>query len=124
MGSKARDKKAAYSLLGIFEASMLLIYGEDRKKALTRLYSAYKEFSEPSPALVEDSPAYQIVSFKRNPNFTSRNSELSSIKTKLFRAKNTAKTIIIIGLRGIRKTQLVLELFYQIKEIYKSYLVI
>ena len=60
-----KEEDAAYSLLGIFEASMSLIYGEGRKKALTRLYNAYQEFSEPSPTSLEDSPAPWIVPFER-----------------------------------------------------------
>ena len=39
-----REEDAAYSLLGIFDIHMPLIYGEGRKKALVRLY---KEIGEP-----------------------------------------------------------------------------
>jgi hypothetical protein len=38
-----REEDAAYSLLGIFDIHMPLIYGEGRKKALVRLHNAIKE---------------------------------------------------------------------------------
>ena len=47
-----REEDAAYSLLGIFDIHMPLIYGEGRKKALVRLHKEIKEsFKDKSPAL-------------------------------------------------------------------------
>jgi hypothetical protein len=73
-----------------------------------------------SRLIESDSPAHWIVPFERNPDFTGRNFELSSIKTKLFRTENAAKTIAITGLGGIGKMQLALELLHQIKEMHRS----
>jgi hypothetical protein len=41
-----REEDAAYSLLGIFDIHMLLIYGEGRKKALVQLQKQIKESHE------------------------------------------------------------------------------
>jgi hypothetical protein len=47
-----REEDAAYSLLGIFDIHMPLIYGEGRKNALVRLYKEIKEsLKDKSPAL-------------------------------------------------------------------------
>ena len=115
-----KDEDAAYSLLGIFEVSMPLIYGEGRKMALTRLYNAFREFSDPLHPSVEDAAAHWIVPFEKNPDFTGRNLELSNLKRKLFVADGITKTIAITGLGGVGKTQLVLELVYQVKDMHRS----
>lgn len=41
-----RDEDAAYSLLGIFDIHMPLLYGEGRKKAFSRLKKEFKESLE------------------------------------------------------------------------------
>jgi hypothetical protein len=64
-----------------------------------------------------------IISFDRNPNFTSRGTPLTEVKEKLFVEGRTTK-VVITGLRGIGKTQLVLELVYRIRDRYRNYLVI
>ena len=46
-----RGEDIAYSLLGIFDIHMPLLYGEGRKKALVRLYKEIKESSKRSPSL-------------------------------------------------------------------------
>lgn len=46
-----REEDIAYSLLGIFNVSMPLIYGEGREKALTRLYRELRD------SLASDPPA-------------------------------------------------------------------
>jgi hypothetical protein len=58
-----REEDAAYSLLGIFDIHMPLIYGEGRKKALTRLRKEIEESLKnkfacsTTSALLERSPA-------------------------------------------------------------------
>jgi len=64
-----------------------------------------------------------MVLFKRNPSFTSRESELKTLHQILFTGHYTTK-VAIIGLSGVGKTQLALELVYRIKAKYKNYLVI
>jgi tetratricopeptide (TPR) repeat protein len=117
-----KEEDAAYSLLGIFEVSMPLIYGEGRKRALARLHSVFKELSDPGslPPSLQDATAHWIVPFEKNPDFTGRNVELSDLKKKLFVADGTTKTIAITGLGGVGKTQLALELIHQVKDMHRS----
>jgi hypothetical protein len=115
-----KEEDAAYSLLGIFEVSMPVIYGEGRKRALARLYNVFKELSDSSPPSSEDTAAHWIVPFEKNPDFTGRTLELSNLKKKLFVADGTTKTIAINGLGGVGKTQLALELIYQVKDMHRS----
>ena len=60
-----------------------------------------------------------IVPFERNPNFTGRESELAQMEEKLFQEDRTTK-IAIMGLGGVGKTQILLELIYRTKEKYKD----
>ena len=55
-----------------------------------------------------------MVPFERNHCFSSRESELNQLRQSLFSRHNTAK-IALTGLGGIGKTQLALELVYQIR---------
>jgi NB-ARC domain len=104
-----REEDAAYSLLGIFDIHMPLIYGEGRKKALARLQKeitgAFKRHDT-----ADDAP--WIVPFDRNPRFTGRESQLTKLEEKLVMGDQTTK-IAITGLGGVGKTQLVLELIYR-----------
>jgi hypothetical protein len=60
-----------------------------------------------------------IVPFNRNPNFIGRESQLTELKDQFFERCQTAK-VAITGLGGVGKTQLVLELAYQIKDKHKN----
>ena len=60
-----------------------------------------------------------IVPFERNPNFTGRESELAQLDEKLFQQDRTTK-IAIMGLGGVGKTQILLELIYRIRQKYKD----
>jgi AAA+ ATPase superfamily predicted ATPase len=64
-----------------------------------------------------------MVPFERNPFFTGRKSELKVLHQALFTGHRTVK-VVVIGLRGVGKTQLVLELIYQIRAEHKDYSVI
>jgi hypothetical protein len=55
-----REEDAAYSLLGIFDIHIPLIYGEGRKKALVRLHNAVKE------SLREKSLALPLALFSKH----------------------------------------------------------
>ncbi|XTI89670.1 heterokaryon incompatibility protein-domain-containing protein [Cenococcum geophilum] len=56
-----REEDAAYSLLGIFDIHMPLLYGEGRKKALIRLQKEIKE------SLEDELPALPLVLSTRKP---------------------------------------------------------
>ena len=57
--------------------------------------------------------------FDRNPNFTGRGTQLVQLEGRLFVGEQTTK-VAIIGLGGVGKTQLVLELVYRIKDKYRN----
>ena len=54
--------------------------------------------------------------FERNPNFTGHKELLDVIQQKLEQKLDTTKKIAIIGLGGVGKTQLVLELAHRVRE--------
>jgi tetratricopeptide (TPR) repeat protein len=59
------------------------------------------------------------IPFDRNPRFTARESTLAALEEKLFVGEQTTKTAIV-GLGGIGKTQVALELAYRTRAKYKN----
>ena len=59
--------------------------------------------------------AFWIVPFKRNPRFTGRDLNLTQLVEKLF-AKDYTNKIAITGLGGVGKTQVAIELLFQMRE--------
>ncbi|KIM98305.1 hypothetical protein OIDMADRAFT_202122, partial [Oidiodendron maius Zn] len=68
---------------------------------------------------LKQSAAFWIVPFDRNHRFTGRKSQLSQLQEMLFIKDQTTK-IAVVGLGGIGKSQLVLELIYRIREKHKT----
>jgi Cdc6-like AAA superfamily ATPase len=66
-------------------------------------------------------PAW-IVPFERNSRFTGRQVQLAEVEEKLLSGGNTR--IAIVGLGGISKTQLALELAYQVRDKHRNCAVI
>ncbi|PYH43058.1 FabD/lysophospholipase-like protein [Aspergillus saccharolyticus JOP 1030-1] len=58
------------------------------------------------------------VPFERNPHFTGRKELLLSLKQRLDENSDATKRIAIIGLGGIGKTQLILELAHRVRKQY------
>jgi tetratricopeptide (TPR) repeat protein len=127
-----REEDKAYSLLGIFDIHMPAIYGEGEHHAFRRLREEINRYSKnhqldlplndrlalfTSPEQPETSYIHTpwIVPFERNPRFTGRDSELAQLEEKLF-TQNFLTKVAIVGLGGVGKTQLVLELVYQTKD--------
>ena len=92
-----REEDAAYSLLGIFDIHMPLIYGEGRKKALNRLQ---KEIKESLQDEFEDSPPspFSNIPFLRDPDYVDRQSLLDQIHEKL---SMPASRAALVGLGGV-----------------------
>jgi hypothetical protein len=71
-----REEDAAYSLLGIFDVNMPLLYGEQRQKAMARLHKEIKESLNGISPVLEDpmgqctlslnAPVWSIINFSRN----------------------------------------------------------
>ncbi|KAF2260180.1 HET-domain-containing protein [Lojkania enalia] len=108
------EEDAAYCLLGIFDIQMPLIYGEGRQKALDRLQ---RKIKRSLGAPITSTHAAWIVPFERNSRFTSREPQLAQLEGMLF-AKNHTTKVAIMGLGGVGKTQLVLELLFRTKDKY------
>ncbi|KAG4431135.1 hypothetical protein IFR05_013384 [Cadophora sp. M221] len=66
-------------------------------------------------------PAW-IVPFERNSRFTGRQVQLTEVEEKLFSGGSTRTAIV--GLGGVGKTQLALELAYQVRDKYRNCAVI
>ena len=92
---------------------MPLIYGEGWKRALDRLQRKIQKSLNLASLVSTDAP--WIVPFERNPRFTSRGPQLAQLEEKLF-AKDYTTKIAMMGLGGVGKTQLVLEVLFRTKE--------
>ncbi|KAF7507643.1 hypothetical protein GJ744_010196 [Endocarpon pusillum] len=75
--------------------------------------------NENSIRTIRQQPATQrtpwIVPFEKNPRFTGRESQLAQLEEMLFATDRTTK-VAIMGLGGVGKTQLALELIFRTKE--------
>jgi hypothetical protein len=91
-----REEDAAYSLLGLFDVYMPLIYGEGREKAFNRLRREINEALEDigSSAL---SPISNVP-FRRDPDFVDRGTLLDQVRAKL---SVPASCVALVGLGGI-----------------------
>lgn len=85
-----REEDSAYCLLGIFEVSMPVVYGEGRKNAIHRLE---KEIYGFIPKLVPDSN----IPFRRDQGFI----DVGIIDDLLDRCSVPASRIALVGLGGI-----------------------
>ncbi|KAF2761280.1 HET-domain-containing protein [Pseudovirgaria hyperparasitica] len=111
--TKSEDK--VYSLLGLCNIYLPLIYGEGEEHAMRRLR---KEISEADHLIT--APARRrpfMVPFERNSRFTGREHDLSQVSGMLFRGTETSRAAIV-GLGGIGKTQVAIELAYRAAELY------
>jgi nucleoside phosphorylase len=57
-----------------------------------------------------------MVPFERNPHFSGRDSELKDLGKMIFSEGSTSGTAAITGLGGVGKTQVALELAYQVRD--------
>ncbi|KIX02910.1 uncharacterized protein Z518_08853 [Rhinocladiella mackenziei CBS 650.93] len=109
---KIEDK--AYCLLGIFGVFMSLRYGEG-DNAFSRLEkkinrSARYELTEP----------VWYIPFDPMSGFVGRKDELKHVKQKIFKTSGR-RIVSVLGLGGVGKSRLVLELAYQIRSDYPQY---
>ncbi|KAI0451347.1 hypothetical protein F5B21DRAFT_487237 [Xylaria acuta] len=113
-----RPEDIAYSLLGIFDVQMPLIYGEGREKALKRLReeiskdhkgSQHEEFSVP----------FSLYDVPEIEHFVARERELAEIHEKL-RSDGSRRVAVLHGLGGIGKTQLAIAYTKRHKDHYSA----
>ena len=128
-----------YSLLGIFDVNMLLIYGEGKERALKRLEEEIEKaskgtsfFSRISRHLVyekllmkigfkrEDfSVAFSLSNTSDVEQFVGRKTELVEMH-KALNGDGSRRTVVLHGLGGIGKTQLSIAYAKQHKDSYSA----
>ncbi|KAH9204602.1 P-loop containing nucleoside triphosphate hydrolase protein [Leptodontidium sp. 2 PMI_412] len=118
------EEDLVYCLLSLCGVSMPPMYGEGKTAALKRLEMTIEEFSKDrsSPKDQTGREVPFIVPFERNSRFTSRQVQLAEVEEKLLSGGSTRTAIV--GLGGVSKTQLALELAYQIRDKYRNCVVI
>ncbi|KAI2478441.1 kinesin light chain 1 [Pyrenophora tritici-repentis] len=99
------DEDIVYCLLGIFNISMPVSYGEGKEKALGRLLAEVGEANS----------APSIIPFSQNDRFVGQESQLAKLEEKLFSDKQTT-TFAIVGPGGTGKSQLALELAHRTRQ--------
>lgn len=125
----------AYCLIGIFDVSMALIYGERRDQAFRRLEEEihklykgtalphYANQSERLTCIGIDFEQYTVgidlTSIPEAAQFVGRNEELLQMH-ELLCGHNSRLEVVLYGLGGIGKTQLVVEYIRRYKERYTS----
>ncbi|KAK5651335.1 hypothetical protein OQA88_12568 [Cercophora sp. LCS_1] len=121
-----REEDWAYSLLGIFDVSMPVLYGEGRVKADYRLKKEIKEQfgGEGSPGHTQGQDGKVLgvclVPYTSNPNFAGRSEILNQLEDELgFRSPQVADTaqhrVSLYGLGGVGKTQVAIEFLYRLR---------
>lgn len=94
-----REEDAAYALLGIFEITMPLIYGEGQAKAFYRLRKEIKESEgDQLPRQASGPKPFSTVPFARDADFVDRSEISDWIREKL--AAPVARAAIV-GLGGV-----------------------
>ncbi|KAH6665614.1 kinesin light chain [Halenospora varia] len=110
LGDKAESRETtckedrAYSLLGIFDVNMPLIYGEGKEKALKRLR---EEIDKASKGIKREdfSVAFSLSNVSDVEHFVAREAELVEMHRTLS-GDGSRRTVVLHGLGGIGKTQL------------------
>ncbi|KAL5331173.1 hypothetical protein ACEPPN_000702 [Leptodophora sp. 'Broadleaf-Isolate-01'] len=104
MRKTTREEDQAYSLLGIFDISIPVIYGEGKDRAMQRLREEIEKASKGFKR--EDfSVAFSLSDVPAIEHFVAREDELSKIHRTL-KGDGSRRTVVLHGLGGIGKTQL------------------
>ncbi|KAN0067830.1 HET domain containing protein [Elaphomyces granulatus] len=98
-----RKEDKAYSLLGIFDVYMPLIYGEGRENAFKRLREEMDKASKGTKR--EDFSVAFSLSNVSDEQFVAREEELAEIQ-RMLRGDGSRRVVVLHGLGGIGKTQL------------------
>ena len=114
--TKPEDK--AYCLLGIFDVFMPPIYGEGANAFLRLQDEIDKRLggrvnADKLPNAQRPSPIWHVP-FDQMSGFVGRTDELQNLKVKIFES-DSRRIVSVLGLGGVGKSRLALELAYQIK---------
>ncbi|KAF4634885.1 hypothetical protein G7Y89_g3214 [Cudoniella acicularis] len=106
-----RKEDKAYSLMGIFDIHMPLIYGEGREKAFIRLRDEIDKRSR-NFQLEKRVKSHQMIPFPRNEDVVIREEIFSELERKL-PVSPRHQSAALWGLGGSGKTQIALEFAYR-----------
>ncbi|KAK6082001.1 hypothetical protein SCUP515_02780 [Seiridium cupressi] len=114
-----RPEDKAYSLLGILGVYMSLIYGEGEENAFTRIRATINQTHETNTGLGnardKSKALHHYIPFPKNRRFTGRDGILVDIQKRLFGIESCQR-LAVVGLGGMGKIQLALQLAYWVKE--------
>ncbi|KAH6653418.1 hypothetical protein BKA67DRAFT_593315 [Truncatella angustata] len=100
------EEDMAYSLLGIFNVHMPLIYGEGREKARKRLREETQKAIIGSGTRATDfSVSFSLSEVFEVPHFVAREREIAEMRRTLS-SDGSRRVVVLHGLGGIGKTQL------------------
>ncbi|KAF7537222.1 hypothetical protein G7054_g3866 [Neopestalotiopsis clavispora] len=112
-----RAEDAAYCLLGIFNVSIAVIYGEGAENASFRLRKAIEEKigEMPRERKASDGP-HVLLPFGQNEDFVERGNILTDLVEKILPGtkNNDCQRTVLEGLGGVGKTQIALEAAYRV----------
>lgn len=103
MGTTTEEEDIVYCLLGLVGISMPVTYGEGQENARRRLQAEIEATGN----------APSIIPFSRNESFVGREPQLAELQAKLFGDNQTTTILAIVGLGGIGKSQLALEVAHR-----------
>jgi hypothetical protein len=69
-----REEDSVYSLFGIFDVQLPLLYGEGRGRAMVRLRREIQGLSSSYPCIPSSVPRFSTIPFKRDDDFVDRDS--------------------------------------------------
>ncbi|KAH8800844.1 hypothetical protein F5884DRAFT_824895 [Xylogone sp. PMI_703] len=107
-----------YCLLGIFDVSMPLIYGEKGDKASRRLQEEIHKFYK-GIDFEQFTVELNLSAFPETAQFVARESELTEMHRLLY-GRQTRSAVVLHGLGGMGKTQLAIQYVKQHKEKYTA----
>jgi len=110
-----REEDEAYSLLGIFDVHMSLIYAEGRDNAFDRLEGKIERRLRDGPPLRRNTfrnEPFSTVPFAPDPDFVDRPELLSWVHDKCGRPGGRAA---LVGLGGIGKSQLAIQYAHDVR---------
>ncbi|PQE14281.1 hypothetical protein CJF31_00006831 [Rutstroemia sp. NJR-2017a BVV2] len=113
-----RQEDKAYSLLGIFDVNMPLIYGEGKDKAMQRLREEIEKTSK-GYKRKDFSVTFSLLNVSDIEYFVAREDELSKIH-KILQGDGSRRTVTLEGLGGIGKTQLSIAYTKRYKDNYSA----
>ncbi|OAP54709.1 hypothetical protein AYL99_11157 [Fonsecaea erecta] len=112
------EEDQAYCLLGIFDVSMPLVYGEGKERAYKRLQDEIDKTYRG-----HDSDQFVVgldhLAIPEAAQFVARENELAEMR-RLLRGHNPRSAVVLHGLGGIGKTQLAIKYITQHRERYTA----